>query len=490
MMESRLTRNILANYLGKLWGIASVYLFVPIYINLLGIESYGVIAFQSVLLSIIWIADGGITPAFSREAARANDLIALKQVFFSVERIYLAICFSVAMILIACSSWFAHSWLKPPSNITPDEFQLSLALMSVGLAFQLSMNLYIGGLMGLQRQLKANSIQILYSFFRSGLVLLPLLFIPKLITYFIWQALMGLVGLIIVRSAMWRELPGKEIPSFNWAHIHKMYKFTAAMLGMAVIAALNTQMDKLIVSSFFDLSKFAIYSIASLLAQIPILLTLPIAIAVLPQLTSLVEMDKTIQTQITYRNYSQVIAIIASVSGIGVFIYAGELVLLWTGNASMAYQSKAVVQVLAIGSVCLALQLMPYHLSLANGHVTTNLKAGVFSLLITPIITWWLAINYGLIGAAFTWLILNAIAMIYLGKVLTRRFLPNVLVSWVLYDNLLPIGIAAIAGLVSYSLTDWLELSSNLATLMVGGITLLIFVAGFMYKKNLNDSIF
>jgi O-antigen/teichoic acid export membrane protein len=36
-------KNIIANYVGKIWGIISVFVFVPFYINILGIESYAVI---------------------------------------------------------------------------------------------------------------------------------------------------------------------------------------------------------------------------------------------------------------------------------------------------------------------------------------------------------------------------------------------------------------------------------------------------------------
>ena len=43
-------KNILANYVGRIWGIISVFLFVPFYVKLLGIESYAVISFYMVIL--------------------------------------------------------------------------------------------------------------------------------------------------------------------------------------------------------------------------------------------------------------------------------------------------------------------------------------------------------------------------------------------------------------------------------------------------------
>jgi O-antigen/teichoic acid export membrane protein len=156
--SARVNRNIAANYLGKLWGIASVYAFVPIYIELLGIESYGVIAFQGVLLAILWIADSGLTPAFSREAARSDDLPYLRNVLCAMERVYLSICLAVAIGMLLCSGWIANSWLKTPTHVASDELQVSIALMSIGIACQLAMSLYFGGLMGRQKQVLANGL--------------------------------------------------------------------------------------------------------------------------------------------------------------------------------------------------------------------------------------------------------------------------------------------------------------------------------------------
>ncbi|EJV6001261.1 hypothetical protein N3887_005044, partial [Escherichia coli] len=57
--------NIASNYLSKLWGVLSIYIFIPFYISILGEENYALIAFQSVILSFVFIADGGLGAAFS-----------------------------------------------------------------------------------------------------------------------------------------------------------------------------------------------------------------------------------------------------------------------------------------------------------------------------------------------------------------------------------------------------------------------------------------
>lgn len=469
MSQKLLARNIAANYFGKLWGIASVYAFVPIYIRLLGIESYGVIAFQSVLLSIVWIADAGLTPAFSREAARSDDSKYLRDVLCTLERVYLSICFAAALVLVLCSGWIANSWLKASPHIAADELQLSLVLMAVGIAFQLAMSLYVGGLMGRQKQARANGLQVAYGVARSAIVILPLLVRPELDTYFAWQAGMGLVFLLVIRRAMWRELSGGERATFSWQSLAGVYKFAAGMFMMAIIAAMNTQMDKLVVSSMFALPQYAVYSLAALMAQVPTLLTLPVAAAVLPQLTALVETQQSDALRELYRRSALLIATIASASGALVIAYANELVLLWTRDASIAAQAQPVVWVLTAGGVCLALQLMPYQLSLANGHNTTNIRIGTAFLVITPVLTIWLAGRFGLPGAAWPWLLMNAAALIFLGHVLLRRFLPGALRDWALRDTLIPVAVCTGAALACRLLTDQIASEHGFGTMLAAG---------------------
>lgn len=57
----RLLKNVIANIVGKLWSFISIYLFIPIYIKVLGIESYGIIAFYTVLQTFLTFVDIGLT---------------------------------------------------------------------------------------------------------------------------------------------------------------------------------------------------------------------------------------------------------------------------------------------------------------------------------------------------------------------------------------------------------------------------------------------
>jgi O-antigen/teichoic acid export membrane protein len=97
------------------------------------------------------------------------------------------------------------------------------------------------------------------------------------------------------------------------------------MMAMALIASLNTQIDKLLTSKFLSLTDFGLYSLASTLAQVPSMLTLPITIAILPQLTRLSEEKKLKELTNTYHIYSYIITVIAVILSSIILVYTQDL---------------------------------------------------------------------------------------------------------------------------------------------------------------------
>ncbi|RZJ46768.1 MAG: hypothetical protein EOO44_22605, partial [Flavobacterium sp.] len=62
--------KLISNYAAKFWGLISVFIFIPIYIKFLGVENYGVISFNALLLGIISFADAGMSSAIVKEFAK------------------------------------------------------------------------------------------------------------------------------------------------------------------------------------------------------------------------------------------------------------------------------------------------------------------------------------------------------------------------------------------------------------------------------------
>lgn len=454
------TSNMLANYIGKMWSIASIYLFVPLYIKYLGVEAYGVIAFHSALLGILFIADAGLSSAFAREVAtRSRNQSELGTLLRSLEGVYIAIVFVISSGVGLASGWISTSWLTPSQEIPASLLQTSIILMGATAAIQVSMSLYNGGLMGADRHAMANSFQIGFSMVRSGLVILPLHFYPNLIVYFGWQLVTSVFFLMWMRRTVWLKLGLSSSARFSTDALRKVSRFALGMLGIAVISALNTQLDKLVLSKMLSLQDLARYTVTGLLAQAPSIITLPIAVSLLPRLTRWATDRQHERLTSVYHRFSYVIASIAATAGLVVALNPVQLITWWTGNTDLATGLELTVRILVAGHVMLALQYMPYHLALAHGHSRTNLIIGSAFLVVTPFLLVVLIQQIGIAGAAIPWLLMNASGAILLAILLTRRFLSGQLRQWWLTGFCTPIVITSIcAGSIQWA---WPALGLN-----------------------------
>ena len=165
-------KNILANLIGKFWSMFLSFVFIPLYIKYLGFESYSIISFTIVLAGLMAFFDGGLTATLSREFARSDNSISdKKNVLNTIETCYLLIITIVTISLYSFSDFIAYSWLNLQEF---DSLRTSfiIKLISFGIGFEMLFRLYIGGLFGLEHQVKANKFLIAWGIVRNGLVIL------------------------------------------------------------------------------------------------------------------------------------------------------------------------------------------------------------------------------------------------------------------------------------------------------------------------------
>lgn len=438
-MSRFVIKNIIANYLGKIWGFVSVYVFVPIYVNLLGIEAYGIINFYSVFLAVLFIADSGLSATLNREMARNEDSVKIGKILKTIEIFYYFISFFVIIVVFLLSHYISSHWLSS-SFYSKEDVELMLRLMGISIAFQLLMNLYCSGLMGREHQVLANNIQIFNSLFRGGVVILLLYQWRDIYAYFYWQIAVNIVFFIYARHKLWCKL-GIYSSDFkvDKSILYRTLGFTLGMMGMSVISGLNTQLDKLIISNLLDLKTYGEYALASIFGQVCSMVTLPIALSILPKMTRMFEYREGAISR-TFHTFSYLITFASSTATMVLVLYTESFIFLWTKDMELSSRIADTSRLLLIGGFFLSLQFMPYYTAIANGYTRTNLRLGAFMLCIIPLLTYWFVNQYGMIGGGVSWVILNVLAFIILGVVIIKKFLNmQDLKDWFLRDTLIPV---------------------------------------------------
>ncbi|RJX72379.1 hypothetical protein DZ860_08180 [Vibrio sinensis] len=441
MKNSKLISNTLANYLSKLWAITSIYVFVPFYIKILGIENYGIITFQTIIFSFVYIADAGLSAAFSRECARTESRLHLRPLLLTLEKTISMVLLLVLSIVYFSAEWLANYWLNSNGEMNPEVIEYCIKLMAIGMGPQILMALYFGGLMGLERQSEANLIHVIYGFFRSAIVLLPLVLIPKIEVYFYWYILVSIVFCLVFRIRLLSYIGCSSSNRNKESHISALKKvagFSTGMLALSIMSALINQMDKIFVSGRFDLSDLSSYNLASILSQSPYFLTLPIAVAVLPRITNLLSLGEYEDKDTLYLRASIIISVVSSLVCFNVYFYLKDISSIWLG-AVTASTVQELAPYLLFGNLFLSLQLMPFQLAIANGHNMTSVKLGIINIFLYLPLLYYFSEMFGLLGATIPWLIINALNFILLSIFINKRYCSGNYLTWLFICCLKPV---------------------------------------------------
>jgi O-antigen/teichoic acid export membrane protein len=166
-------------------------------------------------------------------------------------------------------------------------------------------------------------------------------------------------------------------------------------------------------------------------------------------------------------------------------VSAEDLMLIWTGNPSLAASVAPLISLLAIGTALNGIMYIPHALQLAFGMtkipITIN---GVLMILIVPL-TVILAQAYGAIGGAIAWFILHAMYVL-LGTWLTHRtLLMGQGIRWIFVDIGIPFCLSVIAGIMATSVFQGGEFSVYSKVAISGSLALLVMIVGILLTPKL-----
>ena len=486
-------KNIIANIGGRLWAFLSVYLFVPLYLKFLGIEAYGLVGFYSALLGVLAFADMGFTATLNREMARLsvrNDSNGeIRDLLRTFELTYLFVSIAIAISIWILSPLIVKHWLQS-SLLQSQEITIAIQLMGIAIAFQLPAGLYIGGLMGLQRQVEANRLQIAWSIYRGlGGILVLWLLSPTIITFAGWQLVSNTLFCFLSRRKLWQTLydvSTQQVARFKWQVFRDTWRYGAGMATMAVVSILLTQTDKLAVSKMLPLDMMGFYTLAGSLAVVPLMMAGPIAVAVFPRFTALVEEGDRSSLVRLYHRASRLVALSVIPLAITLAFFAGDFIRAWTGLPATAVETEFTASLLIVGQSMQAVTLIPFYLALAHGDVRLNLKIGVVSIiLITPLLIYLIA-RFGIVGAGLSWVIMNVCTLPPYMYFLHRRFISGEFLTWCIFGVALPILTALPFVLICRLFIPYSE-SRLMTFIIIGSVWLVSSVFSVMISRELRN---
>jgi O-antigen/teichoic acid export membrane protein len=415
--------GFVANGIGMLLGLISA----PIYIKLLGIESYGLVGFYITLQATLQVFDFGISPTMTRELARfsveedgnkkSRDFVK------SLELIYWGIGIGISLLLLVLSPSISHGWLNA-KNISNDTLYFITLVITALIFIQWPVSFYQGVLIGLNHQTLSNVLLIFFNFLRFLVSLGVVFFIDSSIKYFfLSQLACSFIQIIASIIAVWVIVPKSETPArFDIEIVRTSAKFSIGIGGINILGLLITQMDRIVLSNILPLEQFGYYILASTIGKSISIVISPVFNYVFPKLSTLVAEKNEKLLSLTYHTSNQLMIVIAMPLALTITFFAPEILQIWTHNPAIVSNVSQATSILVLGTGLNSVMVTPYILHLAYGQtyrwfLMTMSFAG---LLLTLLLT--IAPIFGMISASLIWLLINLL-QIFVGIPLTHFYL-------------------------------------------------------------------
>jgi O-antigen/teichoic acid export membrane protein len=339
-------------------------------------------------------------------------------------------------------------------------------------AFYWPISLYSGGLMGLQKQVLLNGINVFATTFRGiGAVLVLWLISPTIQAFFVWQIFASMVQTALTAVFLWRSLPKSSHRShFQKELLFHIWRFAAGMTGISVTAIILTQTDKIVLSKILSLEMFGYYTLATVVASALYYFIGPVFSALFPRFSQLVSLNDQIGLKELYHKSCQFMSVMVLPAAIVVSLFSSEILLLWTGDPVTVANTHSIVSILIIGTALNGLMNLPYGLQLAHAWTKLALYTNIIASIILVPMIYFLATRYGVIGAASAWVILNSGYVLIGIQIMHSRLLKGQQWRWYFNDVALPL-ITAVAAASIWRLLIPSEISKAAMCIFLTGVS-------------------
>lgn len=441
---SIIKRNIIANYLGQGWTGFMALAFLPLYIEHLGMEAYGLIGLFAVMQALLMLLDIGMTPTINREMARftagAHSPQSIRDLLRSLEVISYSLAALIVVGVWVASGYLARDWIKA-EQLPTEVVGQALSIMALVVALRFCEGIYRGSLYGLERQVWYNGAYSLLATLRYGGALVILERVSASIeAFFIWQAVVSLLTVVVFASSVNKILP--RAPSrvkFSSAALTQIWKFAGGMMAIAFLTMLLLQVDKVLLSRLLPLKEFGYYTLAATAAGVLYMIAVPVTQAIYPRIVKYSAKEDQTELIAVYHQTTQLVTVLTAPAVMLLSFFAGGVVYMWSGSVDLAINTAPLLSILALGSFLSCLSYLPYNLQLAYGWTSLLIKtntAVVFALISA---IFWVVPHYGSMGAAWVWVALNAGYVLITTQFMHRRLIPDEKWSWYIFDVLLPV---------------------------------------------------
>lgn len=444
--------NALANVGARAWGAIANFVFLPLYVSLLGPESFGLVTFFATFQISLMVAFTGWTKALRRQFAidEASQPAGLgrSSILKSFQVVYGLS--SVVMFTSGCLLAYVLSrhWLRY-DELTQQQVFFSLVLMAGSIASQLMSQAFSSALHGMQMHISAVIAEIAWSLLRAGMaVFLSAASGGSVIAFFLGFLLADVAYAVVLRVILIRPISRSRQERWSIRDVGRLKRLAPLSAGLTIVAVaylFNTQIDRLVISRFLGLEALGAYNVAAALGQVSVAAATALAVTAFPIFVSVVSRGDEDAARVQFHRFMGSTAMVASCLALFLIAFRREFLTLWLGDDKISFLAIAPTAGLILGGYFLALQQIPYEFLVSKGITRVNVVMSMLHVPWTVTVTPFAVVNWGLMGAAFSWALLMGLSTLGYSMHVYKVYVPGASSSTPIVRFVVPV--TAIAGM-------------------------------------------
>jgi O-antigen/teichoic acid export membrane protein len=410
-----LKRNTLFNLSGSILPMVVSLVTVPLYLQLIGQERYGVLSIVWILLGCFAFFDAGLSPATAQCVARLSKSPQPEResAFWSAFFLTVFFGFVGALVLYALGDILLRRILDIPDQLRPEVLD-TLPWIAAALTVSTSNGVVIGALEGQERFGFVNSIAVAGTFlFQIGPLLVAYIAGPDL-HWLIPAAVLARMALVpIFFTTLVRTLPLTFRSGPSWRRARDLFAYAGWFSVSSIISPLLVSLDKFLAGSILGVASVPYYTVPDKLVRATSILPGSISRALFPRLA---QSDANHSKELAERSVAYLVTLITP--AIVVMILAMHILLRAWISPAFAEAAANVGVLLALSVWINGLAYIPSTLLRANGRPDLPAKFHIIEILPHALILWCGMHYYGLEGGAWAQLALSILdtALLFWGS--------------------------------------------------------------------------
>jgi O-antigen/teichoic acid export membrane protein len=370
---------------------------IPFIIKILGIESYGLIGFFTVLQACLSILDAGIGGVLTRQAivSKVNKEQYSKFGELYKKIIIVFICVTILTLLLGSfvGVKYSGSWLKTAL----DDSVVIPCMIAMFWIFAIR---YLQGpfrsiLLANEKQVTITTINLITVTTSQPLALLLLTVLHGgVFDYFLVQLVSALLttSLIIFYGEKSRRDVLKLLPedvcskNYSGMSLRSVISFALQLSTLSILWVIVNQSDKLALTKYMNLSDYGGYSVAVSVTAVLAILSDPLNQFLQPRLTKHYHAREYQMYSKLIINSFKFITLLTIPLGVFLFFYSKELLFVWSGDRHLSQVVSRYLPWIFMGSIFAVFSNIIFLILYSIGDLKKHtIIYGAYSIIIVPL---------------------------------------------------------------------------------------------------------